>query len=93
MMLQYFDKQRGFAMGMVTTGNSVGGMVYPIVVRQLMPKVRRHACFPPPVEGSTQVKVIDILSARLRLDNQSPWVHQPWCSHRVCFFHAAPTAS
>lgn len=26
-------------MGLVTTGNSAGGMVYPIVVRQLMPKV------------------------------------------------------
>lgn len=36
---QYFDKQRGFAMGVLTTGNSVGGMVYPVVVRQLMPKV------------------------------------------------------
>lgn len=44
MMPQYFDKQRGFAMGMVTTGNSAGGMVYPIVVRQLLPKVRRCAC-------------------------------------------------
>lgn len=36
---QYFDKQRGFAMGVLTTGNSVGGMIYPVVVRQLMPKV------------------------------------------------------
>lgn len=26
-------------MGLVTTGNSAGGIVYPIVVRQLMPKV------------------------------------------------------
>lgn len=37
---QYFDKQRGFAMGVLTTGNSVGGMIYPVVVRQLIPKVR-----------------------------------------------------
>lgn len=26
-------------MGVLTTGNSAGGIVYPIVVRQLMPKV------------------------------------------------------
>lgn len=26
-------------MGLVTTGNSAGGMVYPLVVRQLMPKL------------------------------------------------------
>ncbi|CAN8101356.1 unnamed protein product [Discula destructiva] len=35
----YFDKRRGFAMGLVTTGNSVGGIVYPVVVRQLLPKL------------------------------------------------------
>lgn len=35
----YFDKRRGLAIGLVTTGNSVGGMVYPVVVRQLMPSV------------------------------------------------------
>lgn len=33
----YFDKRRAIAMGLVTTGNSVGGIVYPIVVRQLIP--------------------------------------------------------
>ncbi|PSR87390.1 major facilitator superfamily domain-containing protein [Coniella lustricola] len=33
----YFNKRRGLAMGLVTTGNSVGGMIYPVVVRQLMP--------------------------------------------------------
>lgn len=26
-------------MGVLTTGNSVGGMIYPVVVRQLIPKV------------------------------------------------------
>ncbi|KAH8762091.1 major facilitator superfamily domain-containing protein [Diaporthe sp. PMI_573] len=35
----YFDKKRGLAMGLVTTGNSVGGIVYPLVVRQLIPKL------------------------------------------------------
>lgn len=33
----YFDKRRAIAMGLVTTGNSVGGIVYPVVVRQLIP--------------------------------------------------------
>ncbi|KAI0179888.1 MFS general substrate transporter [Hypoxylon sp. FL1284] len=33
----YFSKRRGLAVGLTTTGNSAGGMVYPIVVRQLLP--------------------------------------------------------
>ncbi|KAK7742715.1 hypothetical protein SLS63_000280 [Diaporthe eres] len=35
----YFDKKRGLAMGLVTTGNSAGGIIYPLVVRQLIPKL------------------------------------------------------
>ncbi|KAJ4344708.1 uncharacterized protein N0V89_012452 [Didymosphaeria variabile] len=35
----YFAKRRGFAIGLVTVGNSVGGMIYPTVVRQLLPQV------------------------------------------------------
>jgi len=35
----YFAKRRGFALGIVTTGNSVGGIVYPTIVRQLLGKV------------------------------------------------------
>ncbi|KAH7141021.1 major facilitator superfamily domain-containing protein [Dactylonectria macrodidyma] len=35
----YFDRRRGLAVGLATTGNSAGGMVYPIVVRQLLPKL------------------------------------------------------
>ncbi|CAI6341951.1 unnamed protein product [Periconia digitata] len=35
----YFAKRRGFAIGLVTTGNSVGGIIYPTVVRQLLGKV------------------------------------------------------
>jgi MFS family permease len=35
----YFAKRRGLAVGLVTVGNSVGGMIYPTVVRQLLPMV------------------------------------------------------
>ncbi|KAF2267496.1 MFS transporter, MCP family, solute carrier family 16, member 10 [Lojkania enalia] len=35
----YFAKRRGLAIGIVTTGNSTGGIVYPIVIRQLLSKV------------------------------------------------------
>ncbi|KAI0429921.1 major facilitator superfamily domain-containing protein [Xylaria sp. FL1042] len=35
----YFDKRRGFAVGLATTGNSVGGIVYPLIVRELIPKL------------------------------------------------------
>lgn len=35
----YFEKRRGVALGFVTTGNSIGGIVYPLIVRQLLGKV------------------------------------------------------
>ncbi|KAI1810609.1 MFS general substrate transporter [Poronia punctata] len=35
----YFDKKRGLAIGLATTGNSVGGMIYPLLVRELIPKM------------------------------------------------------
>lgn len=33
----YFDKRRGLAVGLATTGNSAGGIVYPLLVRGLVP--------------------------------------------------------
>jgi MFS family permease len=35
----YFAKRRGLAIGLVTTGNSIGGIVYPTIVRQLLDQV------------------------------------------------------
>ncbi|KAF2419015.1 MFS general substrate transporter [Tothia fuscella] len=35
----YFLKKRGLALGMATTGNSIGGIIYPVIVRQLLPKI------------------------------------------------------
>lgn len=35
----YFEKNRALAIAIVSTGNSVGGMVYPTVVRSLLPKI------------------------------------------------------
>ncbi|KAF2179527.1 MFS general substrate transporter [Zopfia rhizophila CBS 207.26] len=35
----YFAKKRGMAIGIVTTGNSTGGIIYPLVVRQLLDRV------------------------------------------------------
>ncbi|KAF2838148.1 MFS general substrate transporter [Patellaria atrata CBS 101060] len=35
----YFEKKRGLAIAIVSTGNSIGGIVYPIVVRQMLPTV------------------------------------------------------
>ncbi|KAF1996001.1 MFS general substrate transporter [Amniculicola lignicola CBS 123094] len=35
----YFAKRRGIAIGIVTTGNSAGGIVYPLIVRQLLDKL------------------------------------------------------
>ncbi|KIW65977.1 hypothetical protein PV04_08190 [Phialophora macrospora] len=35
----YFDKNRGLAVAILSSGNSVGGAVYPFVVRQLLPKI------------------------------------------------------
>ncbi|KAF2707188.1 MFS general substrate transporter [Pleomassaria siparia CBS 279.74] len=35
----YFAKRRGMAIGIVTSGNSLGGIIYPLVVREMLPKV------------------------------------------------------
>jgi predicted MFS family arabinose efflux permease len=35
----YFAKKRGIAVAIVTTGNSFGGTIYPIMVRQLLSKI------------------------------------------------------
>ncbi|CAO2649186.1 Nn.00g101350.m01.CDS01 [Neocucurbitaria sp. VM-36] len=35
----YFSTHRGIAIGIVTTGNSAGGIIYPVVVRQLLPRI------------------------------------------------------
>jgi MFS family permease len=35
----YFAKKRGMALGIVTCGNSAGGIIYPVIVRQLLPKL------------------------------------------------------
>lgn len=35
----YFKEKRGIAVAIVTTGNSVGGAVYPVIIRQLLPKI------------------------------------------------------
>ena len=38
-MATYFSKHRAFAFGQASTGDSVGGMLYPVVVRSLLPKL------------------------------------------------------
>lgn len=35
----YFSKHRGLAMGLATTGNSTGGIIFPVIVQQLLPKI------------------------------------------------------
>ncbi|KAK3680334.1 hypothetical protein LTR37_021321 [Vermiconidia calcicola] len=35
----YFTKKRGLAVAIVTTGNSFGGAIYPVMVRQLLPQI------------------------------------------------------
>ncbi|KAI1430874.1 major facilitator superfamily domain-containing protein [Xylaria sp. CBS 124048] len=35
----YFTRRRSLAVGLATTGNSLGGIVYPLIVRHLIPKL------------------------------------------------------
>ncbi|KAI1845367.1 hypothetical protein JX266_008462 [Neoarthrinium moseri] len=39
MITTYFSKRRGIAVGLVTTGNSTGGALYPVITRQLLPQI------------------------------------------------------
>jgi MFS family permease len=38
-VLTYFSTRRAIAFGIVTTSNSLGGMLYPIITRELLPKI------------------------------------------------------
>lgn len=38
----YFNRRRAFAIGIVTTGSSIGGIVYPILIRLLLEKLGFH---------------------------------------------------
>ncbi|KAH6670911.1 major facilitator superfamily domain-containing protein [Plectosphaerella plurivora] len=35
----WFSSRRGLAIGLVTTGNSAGGIIYPVIVRELIPRI------------------------------------------------------
>ncbi|KAK3114502.1 hypothetical protein LTR53_007143, partial [Teratosphaeriaceae sp. CCFEE 6253] len=39
LMATYFSNRRSLALGVATTGNAVGGMIYPLLVQQLLPKI------------------------------------------------------
>ncbi|KAK0316812.1 hypothetical protein LTR91_018817 [Friedmanniomyces endolithicus] len=39
LMATYFSSNRSLAIGVATTGNAVGGMIYPVLVQQLLPKI------------------------------------------------------
>lgn len=34
----YFSKRRSIAIGLATTGSAIGGMIYPVMVQQLLPR-------------------------------------------------------
>jgi MFS family permease len=39
LMSTYFARRRSLAIGLAASGSSVGGVVYPLLVRQLLPRV------------------------------------------------------
>lgn len=39
LMGTYFSSKRALAIGIATTGNSAGGIIYPVIVQQLLPKI------------------------------------------------------
>ncbi|CAH0046662.1 unnamed protein product [Clonostachys solani] len=39
LVLTYFSSRRAIALGIITTGNSIGGLAYPILVRGLLPRL------------------------------------------------------
>ncbi|KAF8469766.1 major facilitator superfamily domain-containing protein [Kalaharituber pfeilii] len=38
----YFKRKRGFAISLCSLGGSVGGMIYPIIIRNMLPKLGYH---------------------------------------------------
>ncbi|KAF2668711.1 MFS general substrate transporter [Microthyrium microscopicum] len=58
---QWFEKRRGLALGIVTTGSSSAGLVYPIVVYDLVPRIG----FPWTLRIVTGIQLVTLLAANL----------------------------
>ena len=39
MISTYFSKKKVFALGLVASGTATGGLVFPVIVQQLLPKI------------------------------------------------------
>jgi hypothetical protein len=91
----YFAKHRGIALGIVTSGNAAGGIVYPVIVRQLLGKVGfgwtvRVLGF---INVATLLVVLALMKPRLPPRKSGPLVEweafrdTPYCLHvlGMCF--------
>jgi predicted MFS family arabinose efflux permease len=91
----YFAKNRGMALGIVTSGNAAGGIIYPVIVRQLLGKVGfgwtvRVLGF---INVASLLVVIAFMRPRLPPRKSGPLVEReafrdaPYCLHvlAMCF--------
>lgn len=76
----YFSKKKALAFGIITCGNSVGGLVYPAMARQLLPTVGfgwalRAMAF---VQAATMIFVLVVARARVQpKKDASVWAFAP----------------
>lgn len=64
----YFDKKRMLAIGIVACGSSTGGLIFPAMVRQLLPTVG----FPWTIRAIGFVQLVGLLVANLFLKTRIP---------------------
>lgn len=74
----WFFKRRGLALGIVTSGSSVGGVIWPIAIDHLIIKVVN-------ISSKFRASSTDILSARLWLGPSSLRLHLPGPDRRGGF--------
>lgn len=69
----YFKRKRSLAIGIVTTGGSVGGVIYPIVFRLLMAKIGFHWS----TRALALIAFIGLVSASLILKQRQDIINRP----------------
>ncbi|KAK7057637.1 MFS domain-containing protein [Favolaschia claudopus] len=72
-MGHWFHKRRGLAMGLVATGSSIGGTVFPIIARNLIPRVG----FPWTLRIMAFILLCSLTSANLTVKRRLPPKHVP----------------
>lgn len=84
----YFDKRRSFVMGIAAAGSSTGGLIFPAIVRELLPRIG----FPWTVRVVGKTTRLNDHSRGSTLTTKGRLLH-PRVQHDCCYIPQATTAA